>query len=130
MAEGMLSAWGGGRFEVRSAGTVATQVRPEAVEVMRELGVDITGHESKAMDGFLGESFDLVVTVCDEAREACPYFPGAGRMLHWSFEDPSAASGSPDDRLAVFRRVRDEIGGRIRSELLAVGGGEAGDEPR
>ena len=120
MAEGLLRAWGGDRFEAFSAGSVATEVRPLAVRAMSELGIDIGGQHSKTTAAFGGEAFDDVVTVCDDAKEACPYFPG-GRQLHWSFDDPAAATGSEEARLAVFRRVRDEIGARIRTELLQEG---------
>ena len=118
MAEGLLRAWGGDRFEACSAGVVATEVRPLAVRAMAEIGIDISCQASERLDAYLGQPFDYAITVCDEAREACPFFPGAARQLHWSFDDPSAASGTEDERLAVFRRVRDEIGARIRSELL------------
>jgi arsenate reductase len=121
MAEGMLRAWGAGRFEVESAGTEATPVRPEAIAVMAEIGIDIAGQESKTLERFLGRPFDRVITVCDDAREACPVFPGATQTTHWSFPDPSAASGSEDERLAVFRSVRDEIAERIRADLLPPG---------
>jgi arsenate reductase len=121
MAEGMLRAWGAGRFEVESAGTEATHVRPEAIAVMAEIGIDIAGQESKSLERFLGRPFDRVITVCDDAREACPVFPGATQTSHWSFPDPSAASGSEDERLAVFRSVRDEIAERIRADLLRPG---------
>jgi arsenate reductase len=121
MAEGMLRAWGGDRYEAASAGSVASEVRPLAVRAMAEIGIDIAGQTSKATDAFAGEAFDYAVTVCDESREACPYFPGATTQLHWSFDDPSAATGTEDERLAVFRRIRDEIGARIRSELLEAG---------
>ncbi len=122
MAEGMLRAWGGDRFEVFSAGTEASVVRPLAIRAMAEIGIDISGHRSKGLSEFAGQAFDYAVTVCDDAREACPFFPGAARQLHWSFEDPSAATGSDDDRLAVFRRVRDQIADRIRTELLTTEG--------
>jgi arsenate reductase len=118
MAEGLLRALGGDRFEAFSAGAEATTVRPLAIRAMAELGIDIAGQRSKTTDEYSGQEFDYVVTVCDDAKEACPYFPGARRRLNWSFEDPSASSGSEDDRLAVFRRVRDQIAGRIDSELL------------
>ncbi|ABG05789.1 protein tyrosine phosphatase [Rubrobacter xylanophilus DSM 9941] len=118
MAEGLLRHLGGDRFEAHSAGTEATGVRPEAVRAMAEIGVDISSQESKTLHRYLGEAFDYVITVCDAANEACPAFPGAGRRLHWSFEDPSAASGPEEERLAAFRRVRDGIGERIRRELL------------
>ena len=120
MAEGLLRAWGGDRYEAHSAGVVATEVRPLAIRAMKELGIDISGQTSKRLDDYLGTAFDYVITVCDEAREACPFFPGAHTQLHWSFDDPSAATGSEDERLVVFRRVRDEIAARIRAELLGV----------
>jgi arsenate reductase (thioredoxin) len=117
MAEGLLRHRTGDRFEAHSAGTEATHVRPLAVRAMEEVGVDISGQESKTLDRYLGQTLDYVVTVCDEANEACPVFPGAKRRLHWSFEDPSAASGTEEERLAVFRSVRDRIGARIEGEL-------------
>lgn len=118
MAEGLLRALGGDEFMAFSAGTEATHVRPLAIRAMAELGIDITGQESKTLDRYLGAPFDAVVTVCDAANEACPYFPGAARRLHWSFEDPAAARGDEEERLAVFRRVRDQIRARIEAELL------------
>ncbi|MBX6763083.1 MAG: arsenate reductase ArsC [Rubrobacteraceae bacterium] len=122
MAEGFLRHLAGERFEAMSAGTEATEVRPEAVEVMREVGVDISRQESKTLERYLGEPFDYVITVCDQANEACPVFPGAGKRLHWSFPDPSAARGGEEERLAVFREVRDKIRERIERELLASEG--------
>jgi len=118
MAEGLLRRLAGDRFEVYSAGTEATSVRPEAIKVMAELGVDISEQESETLDRYLGEPFDHVVTVCDDANEACPVFPGAKSRLHWSFRDPSRATGSEEERLEVFRAVRDEILGRIERELV------------
>ena len=114
MAEGLLRASGGERFEVYSAGTRPTRVRDEAVEVMREAGVDIAAHRSKSVEEFEGREFDYVITVCDNARESCPVFPGRTERIHWSFEDPAAAEGTSEERLAVFRRVRDEIDARLR----------------
>lgn len=119
MAEGLLRYLGDERLEVFSAGTRKTSVRPEAISVMAEIGVDITGHESKALDRYLNEPFDYVVTVCDSTNETCPVFPGARNRLHWSFEDPSSATGTEAERLEVFRRVRGEILARIEKELLA-----------
>ncbi len=118
MAEGLLRALAGDRFEAHSAGTEATHVRPLAVRAMGEVGVDISGQESKTLERYAGEPFDYVVTVCDDANEACPFFPGARNRLHWSLEDPSQAEGSEDERLTVFRRVRDEIRERIEQELV------------
>lgn len=114
MAEGLLRADGGGRFQVESAGTRPGGVRPEAVEAMRELGVDISAHRSKSVDEFAGQEFDYVITVCDNAKENCPVFPGPVERIHWSFDDPADAEGEDAERLAVFRRVRDEIRVRLR----------------
>jgi arsenate reductase (thioredoxin) len=113
MAEGLLRHLAGDRYEVESAGTEATHVRPLAIEAMRELGIDISGHRSKTIESLGNRQFDVAVTVCDSANEACPIFPGSTRRIHWSFGDPSAATGSDEDRLAVFRRVRDEIRAKI-----------------
>jgi arsenate reductase len=118
MAEGLLRQLAGNRFEAHSAGTEATHVRPLAVRAMDEVGVDISGQESKTLERYLREPFDYVITVCDDANEACPVFPGAKSRLHWSFEDPSRAEGSEEERLAVFRSVRDRIGERIERELV------------
>ena len=120
MAEGLLRALGGEQFEAYSAGMEATQVRPLAIRAMAELGIDISGQQSKTLDRYLGEPFDDVITVCDAANEACPIFPGAKQRRHWSFEDPSKATGSEDEQLAVYRRVRDEIRARIEKELLVA----------
>ena len=118
MAEGLLRHLAGDRFEAHSAGTEATRVRPEAVAVMDEIGVDVSGQESKTLERYLREPFDHVITVCDEANEACPFFPGAKNRLHWSFEDPSRTAGSDEERLEAFRVTRDGIQERIESELL------------
>ncbi len=114
MAEGLLRAWSGDRFDVSSAGTEAGTLRPEAVEVMREIGVDIAGHESKDLAAFIGRPFDWLVTVCDGAREACPAMPGMGNQEHWSIADPSAATGDEEARIAAFRAARDDIASRVR----------------
>jgi arsenate reductase (thioredoxin) len=118
MAEGLLRHLAGDRFEVHSAGTEATVVRPLAIQAMDEIGLDISGQESKTLERYVGEPFDYVITVCDDANEACPVFPGAKTRLHWSFEDPSQVTGNDVERLAVFRRVRDEIRERIKQELV------------
>jgi arsenate reductase len=117
MAEGMLRNLAEGRFEVMSAGTEATHVRRQAIKVMNEIGIDISGQESKTLARYLGQPFDYVITVCDEANEACPVFPGAKNRLHWSLEDPSRAYGSEEERLAIFRRVRDEIREHIEQQF-------------
>ena len=122
MAEGLLRRLAGDRFEVHSAGTEATHVRPLAARAMAEIGVDVFEQESKTLERYLGESFEYVITVCDAANEACPVFPGAKNRLHWSFEDPAQANGTEEERLEVFRKVRDEIRERIERELLSEGG--------
>ena len=121
MAEALLRHLGGDRFEPHSAGTEATYVRPLAVRAMDEIGVDISGQESKTLERYLEEPFDYVITVCDAANEACPFFPGAQSRLHWSFEDPSKAEGSEEERLEAFRRVRDGIKDRVQAELMNGG---------
>jgi len=113
MAEGLLRHDGGERFEVFSAGVSPGQVRPEAVEAMREVNIDISGQRSKSVAEFAGQAFDYVITVCDNAREQCPVFPAETARIHWSFDDPAAAEGNAQERLAVFRRVRDEIRARL-----------------
>jgi len=118
MAEGLLRYLAGDRFDVASAGTEATHVRPLAIRAMGEIGLDISGQESETLDRYLDLPFDYVVTVCDDANEACPFFPRASERLHWSLEDPSQATGSERERLAVFQRVRDEIQHRIERELM------------
>ena len=118
MAEGLLNGLAGDRFEAFSAGTEATHVRPLALRAMAEVGIDISGQESKTLERFLSQPFDAVITVCDAAAEACPVFVGAKRQLHWSFPDPSKAIGSEEEQLAVYRRVRDAIRQRIEAELL------------
>ncbi len=109
MAEGLLRALYGDKFEAFSAGTVATQVNPFAIAVMKEIGIDISHHRSKTIDEFRDQSFDYVVTVCDHAKETCPYFPNGKIMLHKGFVDPSSVEGSEQEKLKVFRKVRDEI---------------------
>ncbi len=115
MAEGLLRHLAGDRFEVASAGTHPAGLNPGAVGAMREIGIDISPHRSKRVNEYLDTRFDYVITVCDRAKETCPVFPVASSQLHWSFDDPAAAQGSAEERRAVFRRVRDEIAGRIRS---------------
>jgi arsenate reductase (thioredoxin) len=122
MAEGLLRHDAGDRFEVASAGVEPTRVRPEAIEVMREIGIDISDHRSKSVDEFAGQDFDYVITVCDNANERCPIFPGVTKRIHWSFDDPAAVAGDIDTRLDKFRRIRDEIRHRLR--LFAAGTSE------
>lgn len=109
MAEGLLRHDHGDRFLVESAGAKATLVRPEAITVMRELGIDLSSHRSKTVDEFAHDHFDYVLTVCDNAKESCPIFPGHANRLHHNFPDPAAVTGSEADRLAAFRDVRDQI---------------------
>ncbi len=114
MAEGLLRHEGSNRFDVFSAGTKPSRVRPEAIAVMNEIGIDISGHRSKSADEFVGQELDYVITVCNNARETCPVFPGPAKRLHWPFEDPAAVEGPEDVRLAAFRKIRDQIHGRIK----------------
>jgi arsenate reductase (thioredoxin) len=115
MGEGLFRREAGPGWEVSSAGTKPSSVRPEAIVAMREIGIDISGHQSKSVDEFAGQPFDYVVTVCDNARDACPAFPGGAVRLHWSFEDPAAVEGNEAERLAAFRRIRDQIHARVRT---------------
>ncbi|MCC6363908.1 MAG: arsenate reductase ArsC [Bryobacterales bacterium] len=114
MGEGLFRHEGGGGCEVSSAGTRPSHVRPEAIAVMRELGIDISGQRSKSVREFEGQTFDYVVTVCDTARDNCPVFPGT-QHIHWSFEDPAAVEGTEEQRLASFRRIRDQIHERVKA---------------
>ena len=110
MAEGLLRHDGGAQFEVASAGVQPGSVRPEAIAAMREIGIDISTHRSKSVEQFVGQPFDYVITVCDHARATCPIIPGAARLIHQSFADPPApGAASPEETLACFRQVRDEI---------------------
>lgn len=114
MAEAMLRAWGGGRFEAHSAGIEASGLRPEAITVMRELGIDISQQASKTVERYLGQSWDALIPVCEEACEACPWIPGARRVERWAFDDPSVVPGDAVARMGAFRRVRDEIAVAVR----------------
>src|SRR5688572_16933222 len=110
MAEGLLRQDAGDRFEVASAGVDPSQVRPQAIEVMREVGIDISSHHSKSVDEFTGQEFDYVITVCDNANETCPVFSGKAVRIHHNFEDPPAVGAADHETtMSVFRRVRDEI---------------------
>jgi arsenate reductase len=118
MAEAFLNKLGGGRFQAFSAGTEARGLHPLSIQAMAEAGIDISLQRSKTVDVFADQQFDLMITVCDEANEACPYFPNARERWHWSFPDPSAATGDDDERFAAFVAVRDAIRDRIERELL------------
>ena len=109
MAEGLFRHLLGGRFEVHSAGTRPSVLRPEAIAVMAELGIDISGHWSKSVDEFVDREFACIVTVCDNAKESCPVFHCPAERIHWSFEDPAAVEGDEETRLGSFRRIRDQI---------------------
>jgi arsenate reductase (thioredoxin) len=109
MAEGLLRHDGGDRFEVFSAGVAPTQVRPEAIAAMRETGIDISDHRSKSVDEFMGQQFDYVITVCDNANQQCPMFPGKSERIHWSIDDPAAVTEDENARLEAFRSARDEL---------------------
>ena len=122
MAEGLLKHLAGDRFEVHSAGTRPGPVRPEAIAVMKEIGIDISGHRSKHVDEFGSQAFDYVLTVCDHAARNCPVYPGHANRIHRGFEDPASAGGTEEDRLAAFRRVRDQI----RDYLVSFPPGHAG----
>jgi len=115
MGEGLFRHEGGEGWEIFSAGTKPSVVRPEAIAVMREIGIDISDHRSKSVDEFTGKPFDYVVTVCDNARDNCPVFSGAKQRIHWSLEDPAAVEGSAEIRLASFRRIRDQIHDRVKT---------------
>jgi len=119
MAEGLLRDLAGDRFEVFSAGTIASFVRPQAIAVMNEIGIDISGHRSKSADEFLADEFDYVITVCDHANQRCPVFAGPAKRLHWSIDDP-VISGSENEQLAAFRRARDDLYQRIREFIEEI----------
>lgn len=121
MAEAMLREFGGDAFEAHSAGTEAAGIRPETIQVMNEIGLDVGGQRSKTIDEFRGQRFEWFITVCDEAQKNCPVLPGVQEVAHWSIEDPSLTEGTPDERLAAFRRARDLIRNRLRLFILAGG---------
>ena len=116
----MLRVWGSGRFDAHSAGTEATALRPEAIAVMDELGIDIRSQASKTVERYIGQPWDALIPVCEEACEACPWIPGAKRVERWMFDDPSVAAGDQAARMAEFRRVRDEIAVAVR-DFIARG---------
>lgn len=120
MAEGIIRHLYGDRFEVFSAGTHPSLVRPEAIKAMAEIGIDISNHRSKSVEEFAGREIDYVLTVCDNARENCPYFPARTRVIHHSFDDPAAVEGDEETRLAAFQIVRDQIHEYAVSELTTI----------
>ncbi len=113
MAEGLLREMAGDRIEVASAGVAPTHVRPEAIEAMKEIGIDISNHRSKSIDELITQTFDYVITVCDNANQHCPVFPGSCRRIHWSIEDPAAVAGDDETRLEAFRSARNELRERL-----------------
>ena len=121
MAEGLLRTLAGDRYDVASAGTRASSVNPFAIQAMQQRGIDIGGHRSKHLQEFIAQPFDYVITVCDNAAENCPVFPGPAKRIHWGFPDPAAAEGSDAERLAAFVTVRDAIEARLRAWLAESG---------
>ncbi len=118
MAESLLRSMAGDRFEVASAGTRPSAVRPEAIQAMKEIGIDLSGHRSKSVDEFIGQPIDYVITVCDNANETCPVFPAGTSRMHWPFEDPPPpGKGTEEERLSIFRTVRDKMKARLAKEL-------------
>ena len=117
MAEGFLRAMAGNKFEVFSAGVKPTTVNPLAIKVMMEAGVNISKHRSKSAIEYLGQRFDYVITVCDNAKQACPVFPGRYEKIHWNLEDPAELTGTEEEKLIVFRKIRDQIKGKIADFL-------------
>jgi arsenate reductase len=128
MAEALLRELGAGAFDTYSAGTEPRGVHPLTIKSLAEVGIDISAADSKSVQAFAGQTFEYVVTVCDRAREACPVFPGAGNSMHWSFDDPAEATGTDEERLLVFRRVRAEIGTRLRT-FIPLALRERDDQP-
>ncbi|MDP9273812.1 MAG: arsenate reductase ArsC [Chloroflexota bacterium] len=120
MAEAMLRTWAGDAFEVFSAGTEANRVRSQAIAVMDEIGIDISGQQSKTLDRYLNHPFDWVITVCDTARQNCPVFPGVEQTAHWGVDDPTEATGTDADRMDAFRRARDDLRNRIHLFMLTA----------
>ncbi len=120
MAEAFLRSFGGGRFVALSAGIESAPVRPEAVAVMAEVGIDIGAQQSKTLQPFLGQPFDWLITVCDDARQSCPVFPGVERTVHWSIADPAKVTGGDDERMRAFRQARDDLRNRVRMFTLTA----------
>lgn len=121
MAEGFLRYFASDRFEAYSAGVDPASVNPLSVKVMNEIGIDISGHGSQPADEFLDEKFDYVITVCDNAKNTCPSFPGGHKKIHWDLEDPALAEGTEEERLIVFRHIRDKIKENVETFLLKNG---------
>lgn len=126
MAEGLLRRAAGDRFDIFSAGTKPSFLRAEAIAVMAEIGIDISGQRSKSVDEFMGRPFRFVITVCDNARESCPIFPAETERIHWGFEDPAAVEGTLMEREAAFRRIRDQIAQRVERYVAGLSDDRAG----
>lgn len=124
MAEGFFRHYGKGAIEAASAGVAPSVVNPRAIKVMEEAGIDISGHRSESVEVYLGQPWEYVITVCDNARERCPHFPGDVKRLHWPFDDPAEATGTDEEVLGVFRRVRDEIRKRVKDWVEEQSSGE------
>jgi arsenate reductase len=129
MAEALLRSLGGADFQAFSAGTEPKGLNPLTIEIMREVGIDVSAQQSKPLDRFLGQSFDYTITVCDRARDNCPTFPGDNERIHWGFDDPAAATGTHEQQLAVFRRVRNEINERLRLWIAVQRKRQKGQRP-
>jgi arsenate reductase len=127
MGEGLFRHYVGDRFAIESAGTKPSLVRPEAIAVMAELGIDLSGHRSKSVEEFLDREFRYVVTVCDNAKESCPVLPGRAEKIHWSFEDPASVEGTVEERQAAFRRIRDQIRARVEEFTKSLETNEGAD---
>jgi arsenate reductase (thioredoxin) len=121
MAEGLMRSLGLSQWEIKSAGVIQSYVHPMAIQVMEEIGIDISKQDSKSMDQFLNEEFDYIITLCDHAAKFCPAFPGQGIRLHWPLDDPAAAIGTTEQRLTIFRKIRDQIKRKI-AEFLKLEG--------
>jgi len=109
MAEGLLNNICGNTYEAYSAGSTPTSINPSSIQALKEIGIDISSHYSKSTEDFMGIQFDYVITVCDNAKETCPFFPGAKNYIHKRFEDPSIIDGTAEDKLNAFKKSRDEI---------------------
>ncbi len=118
MAEGLLTAKVGDRFDIDSAGTKPSIVRPEAIEALKEIGIDISDNRSKSVDEFVDAEIDYVLTVCNNAKENCPYFPAKTKLIHHAFEDPADADGTFEERVAEFRTVRDQIDSYLDTQFV------------
>ncbi len=120
MAEGLLKHIMQNRYVVESAGTQPSIVRPEAIRVLAEIGIDISNNRSKSVDEFTGQEIDYILTVCDNAAENCPYFPAKTQIIHHSFSDPASVKGNESVRLTAFRQVRDEINDYLENDFIKI----------